>query len=74
MTNELTAAMTADTRPGQDQARQNTSMDGGGVHKAPPLAEKLWVVDVSWRKEQSIFFRDAVRLICLLPQHRVSIS
>lgn len=45
-THELRAAGDVCTRPAQDQAGQQSSMEwGDGVHKPFPLTEELWTAD-----------------------------
>lgn len=39
------------TRPAQDQARQNSCIDRGGIHKALLLTEKLLAVGCSQESE-----------------------
>lgn len=44
-------------RVAQYQVSQNASVDGGGGHKIPPLAEELLASDGCWDEEESVSFR-----------------
>lgn len=47
---QLKVAVTVFTGLSQDQANQNPTMDGGGAHEAPPLAEEFLAIDGFWQK------------------------
>lgn len=48
-TYELILVVTAGARPVQAQARQNPSMETGGGHEVPPLAENFWQLTAAGR-------------------------
>lgn len=48
---ELTAVMTACTRPTHVHARQRYNTKTGGGHEVPSLAKELLAVDSWWEKE-----------------------
>lgn len=47
-TNELTAAVATCPRPVLDLVHQNSTMDGSGDHKIPPLSGELRTVKDLW--------------------------
>lgn len=54
---EFTIALTACTRPVQNQAIQNPSMEEGNGHQVSPLSEKLLVTDGCWEKGSQLVSR-----------------
>lgn len=49
-TTELTAVVTACWRPVQEEARQNSGMEGGGSHEVSSVTKELLEIYDCWKR------------------------